>query len=639
MYSQEICILAPSEGLLINSKKVVKKLAKNISVYKTNLDIVDVQVEELIKTGVKVFIGRLGTKKLIELNHDTTVVGIKNTISDYIDAINFAKSHSDSMVAFYVYDGIKEETDHIADIETMCDMTNLKYKIYRFEGTDEARSKVKESIIDGAELGVGGAVTLNYAKENNLPYFVVENTEKAIEESIKSAEELLRVTKREEALREEIELRYEGYQAVVDLSNDAIISIDMNGNIDFVNTIAESVLKKTTRELIGRNIKTEIPDTKMLEVLKEGKPKAEEVISIQDTQALSNIVPLVVNGVTKGAVAKFQDIKIVQKNEHNLRIKLSKKGLIAKYKLEDIVGESSEIKATIDIAKGYAKTNSTILINGETGTGKELFAQGIHNAGSRKNAQFVAINCAVLDKNLLESELFGYVEGAFTGAVKGGKIGLFELAHNGTIFLDEIGEIPLDLQAKLLRVLQEKEIRRIGSTDVIPVNVRVISSTNRDLREEVNNNTFRSDLYYRLNVLNLKVPPLRQRHSDYKIIALKYYGKNAMNNEFEKILNLMDDYNWPGNVRELINFIERVEVLLNIYDDNTVIRNIIEEMYKEDIIESTPKQFHMDTGLEDYERARIISAIIGSKGSVGDAADKLGMSRSTLWRKRKKYGI
>ena len=458
MYSQEICILAPSEGLLINSKKVVKKLAKNISVYKTNLDIVDVQVEELIKTLTPVFISRLGTKKLIELNHDTTVVGKKNTISDYIDAINFAKSHSDSMVAFYVYDGIKEETDHIADIETMCDMTNLKYKIYSFEGTDEARSKVKESIIDGAELGVGGAVTLNYAKENNLPYFVVENTEKAIEESIKSAEELLRVTKREEALREEIELRYEGYQAVVDLSNDAIISIDMNGNIDFVNTIAESVLKKTTRELIGRNIKTEIPDTKMLEVLKEGKPKAEEVISIQDTQALSNIVPLVVNGVTKGAVAKFQDIKIVQKNEHNLRIKLSKKGLIAKYKLEDIVGESSEIKATIDIAKGYAKTNSTILINGETGTGKELFAQGIHNAGSRKNAQFVAINCAVLDKNLLESELFGYVEGAFTGAVKGGKIGLFELAHNGTIFLDEIGEIPLDLQAKLLRVLQEKEI-------------------------------------------------------------------------------------------------------------------------------------------------------------------------------------
>lgn len=635
MMDAEICILAPSECLYSKSKRVIKRLGKNISVFKTNLDIVDEQVNDLTKRDVKVFISRLGVKKMIELNHVTDVIGIKNTLSDYLEAINYAKNNNTSLVAFYVYEGIKEEIDHISDIVTMCSIANINYNIYRFNSSEDAKNVVATSIKDGAKLGLGGAVTVIPAEEFDLPYVVVENSEKAIEEAIEDAEKLLSVKIREARLREELKIRYEGYKAVVELSNDAIISIDEKGMIDFVNPIAESVMLKSAEELIGRQISVEIPDTKMLDVLKSGNPRAEEIIKVKDTTTLSNIVPLIVNGATKGVIAKFQDIKVVQKKEHNLRVRLSKKGLIAKYTFDEIIGESKEIKNTIDIAKGYAKTNSTVLVYGETGTGKELFSQGIHNYGSRKNYPFVALNCAVLEKNLLESELFGYVEGAFTGALKGGKVGLFELAHKGTILLDEISEMPLDLQAKLLRVIQEKEIRRIGSTEIIPIDVRIIVSTNKDLENEVMIGNFRKDLFYRINVLNLKIPPLRDRNDDYSIIANYYLKSNKEYNKYGKIIEHMRHYKWPGNVREVINFVERLKVLFEIYDEYETIFTIINDMYY-----SKLEYYNDDDDIDEVtEKEKIIAAMIECDGVLTETAEKLGMSRSTLWRKRKQYNI
>ncbi len=258
----------------------------------------------------------------------------------------------------------------------------------------------------------------------------------------------------------------------------------------------------------------------------------------------------------QGLVVHLQEITKVQRLEGEIRREMYAKGQIAKFSFNDIVGKSSSIERTIKYAKGFAVCDDTILIEGESGTGKELFAQAIHNGSRRYEHPFVAVNCASLPDNLLESELFGYVEGAFTGAKKGGKLGLFEVAHKGTIFLDEIGDISQLLQARLLRVLQEKQIRRIGDDRVIPVDVRVIAATNRKLSDLVANEQFRHDLYYRLNVLKLLLPPLRERLQDIPDLArylLKNWSKDleyCKKLELDRAFKILQAYSWPGNIRE-----------------------------------------------------------------------------------------
>lgn len=301
-----------------------------------------------------------------------------------------------------------------------------------------------------------------------------------------------------------------------------------------------------------------------------------------------------------------------------------------------------------------------MLITGETGTGKELFAQSIHNGSERKTGPFVAINCASLDKSLMESELFGYEEGTFTGALKGGKAGLFEMAHGGTIFLDEIGEIPFNVQAQLLRILQEREVRRMGSSTVIPVDVRVIVATNRNLGEEVKKGGFRQDLYYRLNILNLHIPPLRERGQDMRLIALSMFsgklselGYTLPEKTIGRILDYMEGYAWPGNVRELSNFVECISVLS---------QSSYEEMaeYMDGILGQAPPKAEAhgkavgeisaeiqpdeasesDSGnLKHWEKQRIETALKENGLSTGRTAAALGMSRSTLWRKMREYGL
>lgn len=353
----------------------------------------------------------------------------------------------------------------------------------------------------------------------------------------------------------------------------------------------------------------------------------------------------------KQAIESVLDIQKEQKFKAEVKKKLHRKGLVAKYSFEDIKGHSKVIRNTVSIAKSFSKVDSNIIIEGETGTGKELFAQSIHNASSRCKGPFVAVNCAALSEHLLESELFGYVEGAFTGAAKGGKAGLFELAHSGTIFLDEISEIPIELQAKLLRVLQEKEIRRIGDEHVIPIDVRVIAATNKNLKVMVENKTYRQDLLYRLDVLNLMVPPLRNRVDDI-LLLIDYFYKN-INNQCGLYMcssakKLLSHYKWPGNIRELRNFCERLLVLaenhiINIQDvkyalgvadvdENHIENNIAKDLLLNPdtpIIQSFPT----------IERKAIIGALEKTKNNKSQAARILGIDRSTLWRKIKKLGI
>jgi transcriptional regulator with PAS, ATPase and Fis domain len=322
------------------------------------------------------------------------------------------------------------------------------------------------------------------------------------------------------------------------------------------------------------------------------------------------------------------------------------------FNFNDIIGNSNAILDVISQAKSYAQSESTILIAGESGTGKELFAQSIHNYSLRKEGPFVAVNCAALPETLLDSELFGYEKGAFTGADRSGKPGLFELANGGTIFLDEITELPLSLQPKLLRVLQEREIRRIGGKTTIPVNARVIASINKDIKKEVAKGNFRLDLYYRIDVLRLAIPPLRERKEDISVLFNYFLQKKASKSGVpapepdSTIMTELEKYKWPGNVRELTNFVERYLLCR----DNEAVRKLCNKFFNDgtnlhinhvqEFSDFPLKYLKIRLGtLEEMENQIIEQLIYKYRIRKNDLIKILGVSRSTLWRKNKNKNL
>ncbi|HHY71446.1 MAG TPA: sigma 54-interacting transcriptional regulator [Thermoanaerobacterales bacterium] len=323
-----------------------------------------------------------------------------------------------------------------------------------------------------------------------------------------------------------------------------------------------------------------------------------------------------------------------------MRDKILSKGFYATYQFHNIKGKSKSIKDCISYGMKFASTDSTVLIVGETGVGKELFAQSIHNNSSRKDGPFVAVNCASLPESILESELFGYEEGAFTGAKKDGKAGLFELAHSGTIFLDEISEMPIRLQARFLRVLQERKVMRLGSDQIIPVNVRIISATNKKIKDLVTVNKFREDLFYRLNVLTLVIPPLRERKDDIHELVKEfwlYYFKDDSIYLTEDGIRALEEYDWPGNIRQLKNFIEKLSI---INTSNTIDGSIVNTMVKKfEPIFEVQNEIKISSSHSPISKEEIKDALIVSKGNRTRAAKILGIHRSTLWRLMKKHNI
>lgn len=340
-----------------------------------------------------------------------------------------------------------------------------------------------------------------------------------------------------------------------------------------------------------------------------------------------------------GIVTILEDVEEIQETESLIRKQLNPKPLSAKYTFEKIIGSSKEIRCAIETAKNYSQTNSSVLILGETGTGKEVFAQSIHNASPRRKCPFVAVNCSALPESLLDSELFGYEEGAFTGARKGRKPGLFELAHRGTIFLDEISEMPYSLQSRLLRVLQEKEVMRIGGNRYIPVDVRIIAASNRDLLKCVENGSFREDLYYRISVLQLFLPPLKQRCEDIPLLVQHFLEEKGYG---DIIKHLSDDfwehlctYHWPGNIRELQNVVERFIANYQNKSNNEIdfVGIVQKALYPGSLQTNRHVQKTLQDQLDMVEEKIIHEVLKQCNGNKEKAARMLGISRTTLWRK------
>lgn len=640
---QEICIIAPTETLAATAREVVDKAQDNIGIYVAAMEEAAQVAKKLTAQGTKIIISRKGTKALLEKVCNAKVVAIENSLEDYVTVLE-KLHHMKEKIGFLNYGSIP------TDVVTLCNMLNMSFGSYNFTGIKDSEACVRRALDDGVTIAIGGVTTELYANAVGMRHITIENSQNAVIAAINVAKQILATQKEEEKKQEELSIQLKRYELIFDYTHDAIVAIDQTGRIEAINAMAERIISGDRQQsFIGKDIGSVLQHSQMLKVLHTGEAELDRLMTIRNAKISINQVPIVVGGTVHGVVATFQDVNRLQDSEQKIRLQMSDKGHLAKHYFSDIVGKSESIKTAKYIAEGYAKSDATVLIQGETGTGKELFAQSIHNASRRCKKQFVAINCAALPQNLLEAELFGYESGAFTGASKGGKAGLFELAHGGSIFLDEIGELTMETQVQLLRVLQEKEIRRIGSERITPVDIRVITATNRNLEEAVAKGQFRQDLFYRLNVLAIHIPPLRERREDIPLLGRDLFlqqkdvGVGTRMKEFLNILGRLDAYPWYGNVRELRNFVERVSALMAIgagaeqFDslirEYTIVNDGLREKQQE------PKTDGAAESLREWDRRKIVQALKENNLIIEKTASALGVSRTTLWRKMKEYGI
>lgn len=482
-------------------------------------------------------------------------------------------------------------------------------------------------ITSGEVIGVLNLSGLNFSAHTHTLGMVVTAAE-----AIKSQLDLKK-------LNQELKEKNRLEDAIIESISEGILFIDGDGIIKFMNKAGARTLKVDHKDVVGKHV-TEIVDFKpvILDVLETGKGYVDKEFFLRSHGKLLHFVKTTTvlkdeAGKIKGVLDTFREIKRIQKMVNVMT------GAQATFSFSDIIGESECIERSKQLAKLAAESDSNVLIEGETGTGKELFAQAIHRASSRREGPFLAINCAALPNRLIESELFGYVEGAFTGAKKGGRPGKFELANGGTIFLDEIGEMPINMQVKLLRVLQEQKIMRIGGSEFIPIDVRIIAATNKDLSKEVANNNFRHDLYYRLNVLNIYIPPLRERGNDIEILAnhfLKVFSEK-LNKKITgftaEAINYYKKYHWPGNVRELENYVER---LVNFCKTDWISRDAICRLQQNQTNNDTNDQQIQATvkkiiPLKEKERDYIKEVVAACNNNISRASRLLQVSRTTIY--------
>ena len=450
----------------------------------------------------------------------------------------------------------------------------------------------------------------------------------------------------------ELERTTEQLYSVVQAMSDGLIAIDTDGIITHMNHVAGRIFGLKPMACIGQRadeiFRDSLPLLQVIKTAREGFSDRELAVTLNNRRVHVTLTSRPIcsqQGRVFGIVLTCREMKSVQ------RLVTRMVGAQARFTFSDLIGEDPTFLERIDMSRRVARSDSTVLLVGESGTGKELFAQSIHNASPRRDGPFVAVNSAALPRDLVESELFGYEEGAFTGARRGGRPGKFELANGGTLFLDEIGDIPLETQSSLLRVLQDKQVVRVGGHTPIPVQIRVIAATNKDILRLVEEGHFRLDLYYRLSVVNVAIPPLRDRGEDVLILARHFLQRFAGQRGVDSIGMTPDvetalmGYSWPGNVRELENVIEQANHLLE--GSTLELRHLPSRISGPSEQKAVGSLFPMNMyspdghirSLEEVERNAILNALALSEGNVSSAAKRLGVGRTTLYRKLDKYDI
>ena len=487
---------------------------------------------------------------------------------------------------------------------------------------DEAaiQATVKQLASEGFEAIIGCRVAFKTACELGVEAVFLDSGPISIRTALQEAMRILEAKRREK-------LQAAQLAAIIDNIDEAVIAVSPKNEVSFFNRHARRICSISPASP---------PDFKLALSLFDAGEK-EKVTTINGNSVIARNIPLEFDRFLQGKVLTLHEVTRIQASESKIRSSFYQKGLYARYQFKDLIGDSAIMQQLAARAKTYAGHDSNLLIYGETGTGKEVFAQSIHNHSKRSKGPFVSVNIASLPPSLLESELFGYVDGAFTGARKGGKPGLFELAHQGTLFLDEIGELAPEIQSRFLRVLQEREIMRIGDDKIIPIDVRIISATNRDLFQQTQNGSFRQDLYYRIHVVGLRIPPLRARAEDIPLIFEHYLhrfsGQTGRKPELTSAAKeFLKSFPWPGNIRQLRNLAEVVAYGEMERVDSQQIAEVLGEQ-EHTSVESGFITIPESASLKQME-SEIIRNLL-SRHSAETVCTRLGISRVTLWRKMK----
>lgn len=617
-----IVFIAPHREIAETYRRVLSDVKDRVLVIEAFMGKAVAIARELEEQGAEVFVSRGGTALMMRSEGiRSPIVEIHLTSRDMVQALSEARSATHSENPSIAVVAFPNMVQNLLDFEPFL---NLRLSCYRLDSETEAPRLVETAIAEGAQVVLGGAITTQIVKRLGLPTVLLHTGEASIRQAFEEAQRIVYARKLEARRGNEL-------KAILEYAYEGIVAVNSSGKVTVFNPVAQSLMNLSQEQVLGQPSKEIIPSIRLNEVLESGNEDIGQIADFGRSKVMVNRIPIRVGGDIVGAVATFQDVTRIQSMEARIRREIYSKGHVAKFSLTDIHGRSPVLAETVETAHRYARVDSTVLIHGETGVGKELFAQGIHLASSRSDGPFVAVNCAALPENLLESELFGYVEGAFTGAVRKGKPGLFELAHHGTIFLDEVSEIPLSLQGRLLRVLQEREVVRLGHDRIIPVDVRVLCATNRELNRLVDEGRFRRDLYWRLNVLSLSIPPLRERPAD-ALFLLRYFLLSLSPGSQEKIRftreasNFLTRYPWSGNVRELKNFCERLMAVTRGTEvDEAFAKRLLERS------EPGSPPDHQRTNIGEIEHA-----LAATGGNRGKAAQMLGIHRATLWRRRKR---
>lgn len=565
------------------------------------------------------------------------VAQIKISGVDLIRAIKRAQKVSDR-IAFVTY---QQKNTELRDVNQLLDF-NIEQRTYTT--IDDVRDQIHDLALLGYKVIIGASLVVEQAEKCGLTGILIYSTN-SIRQALENAIEISSIQRIEEE-------RSERLSTILRHLNEGVIAVDLDEKIQSMNPAMEALLGVSEQLALGRKLTEINVNLSLRKTLDEGRMDLQAIEQIANKTIVTNRIPIKNGGVVSGAVLTFQPATAIEYADRNIRAKNRASNLSAKYRLDEIIAHSNSIQHAKHLALQYSRTDSTIMVTGESGTGKELFAQGMHNASGRNAGPFVAINCAAIPEQILESELFGHEEGSFTGARRGGKSGLFEAAHTGTIFLDEIGDMPVSLQTRLLRVLQEKEVVRVGGSQPIPVDIRVITATNKNLKQMVTEKLFRDDLYYRLNILHLHLPCLQERPEDIphlmRHLMLEALQKNHCDKNPEMLIQIMLPelmrYAWPGNVREMENFAERLAVFYKDIDitqptATETLWNIIPEVRPSvrDNTPNSPQPAHIYSKENGYalnnKHEATLQAISECNGNLTQAAKILGISRTTLWRR------
>lgn len=617
---------------------------------RADIEVVEASFEEAVQLArsrveldlVDVFVSAGSNASLLRHNVSAPVATIVLSGFDILQAVIEARGATDQV-------GVVTYGHTLPELDSVKHLLNINIRQYAYQTPSEVTDCIWRLRDQGIGVVVGSSLVVDNAEKAGLQGLLAYSSA-SIRKGFDDALELARVSRLEAG-------RYEQLNSVLRHLQDPVLAVDLEETIIAINPamhelLGISVLAPVTRQPLT----TLTSEVSMRAVLESGRADQGSVLRIHGRDCVVNRTPILEQGQMTGAALTLYDAAKIHEADNNLRIQRRSRDNPARHRFDDLSGDSAAFVEAISLARRYAQTDFGILIKGESGTGKELFAQAIHNAGTRARKPFVAINCAAFPESLLESELFGYEEGAFTGSRRGGKRGLFEAAHTGTLFLDEIGDMPLTLQTRLLRALQERQITRLGSTTAIPIDVRVIAATHRAVEEMVAAGTFRQDLYYRINALPLQLPPLRDRASDVLVLAERLLTQSAKSLDveektIEQVIPLMSShlmtYPWPGNVRELENVCDRLAVSLlgkrgsslQTQDFQGMCPELFRQVAENPLpAEHRPLQTAPNTSgklrrrVTSERRTAALEALEKHHGQVNLAADELGISRITLWR-------